>query len=77
MLQRWGKLSQKIIDLIVSLGYGALSVKSHFTASSGCLFYFGICVLLFEILIAATPGPDLTLYESGRLDIIGISCSEQ
>ena len=24
-----------------------------------------------------TPGPDLTLYEFGRLNIIGISCNEQ
>jgi hypothetical protein len=27
---------------------------------------FGICVLLFEILITETPGPDLKLIESER-----------
>ena len=39
------------------------------------ILVFVFCYLKF--LIAATPGSDLTLYESGRIDIIGILCSEQ
>jgi hypothetical protein len=37
MMLRWDKLSQKRIDLIVSLGYGALSIASHFAADENLI----------------------------------------
>ena len=45
------ELCQKIIDLNRSLGYGALSVGSHFATSRGCPFYFTKSILSSKLTI--------------------------
>ena len=71
------ELCQKVIDLNRSLGYGAflcLRVWLNFYCKINSII---LSRINRKFLIAATPGPDLTLREYGRYDIFGVSCSEQ
>jgi hypothetical protein len=49
------------------LNFGHCDLPSDLAQGGGEIVEpFGICVLLFEIFVAETPGPDRTLNESGR-----------